>query len=347
MEVMLLSISSQVSKTERDLSNKRRTENLFVASSYSAIQAAVAALPLKEAELQLNKIVIGIDGVIDDDVDKIEDYEINMVVVRTEDGESQSFDEVVMTAPLGWLKRNIEIFTPPIPDNLETAIKGIGYGNLEKVYIRFPTAFWDGPSSSDIDPKDRHTMVHWSSPTYASISNPEYWQQECFSLAALPSPHNQPILLFYLFGPNSQYLTSELARRDHVTQKDFLAEFFRPYIRLLPNYKDGGQECEPEAFLPTMWSQDALAGFGSYCNFQTGATQADKDIETMRHGIPERGVWLAGEHTAPFVALGTVTGAYWSGEGVAQRIVESYGMERVDESTFGNESTKGPGEMGA
>lgn len=30
---------------------------------------------------------------------------------------------------------------------------------------------------------------------------------------------------------------------------------------------------------------------------------------------------MAGEHTAPFVALGTVTGAYWSGEGVARRIV--------------------------
>jgi hypothetical protein len=42
----------------------------------------------------------------------------------------------------------------------------------------------------------------------------------------------------------------------------------------------------------------------------------------MRTGVPAEGVWLAGEHTAPFVALGTVTGAYWSGEGVARRIVQ-------------------------
>lgn len=35
---------------------------------------------------------------------------------------------------------------------------------------------------------------------------------------------------------------------------------------------------------------------------------------------------FAGEHTAPFVALGTVTGAYWSGESVAQRIANAYGM---------------------
>lgn len=36
----------------------------------------------------------------------------------------------------------------------------------------------------------------------------------------------------------------------------------------------------------------------------------------------ERGVWFAGEHTAPFVGLGTTSGAYWSGEAVAGRICE-------------------------
>ena len=47
----------------------------------------------------------------------------------------------------------------------------------------------------------------------------------------------------------------------------------------------------------------------------------DKDIEVLRQGLPEQGVWIAGEHTAPFVALGTVTGAFWSGEAVAKRVV--------------------------
>lgn len=43
----------------------------------------------------------------------------------------------------------------------------------------------------------------------------------------------------------------------------------------------------------------------------------------MRAGVPEEGIWLAGEHTAPFVALGTVTGAYWSGEDVARRVIRA------------------------
>lgn len=71
---------------------------------------------------------------------------------------------------------------------------------------------------------------------------------------------------------------------------------------------------------------DNLAGNGSYSNFPTGLEQGDKDIEVMREGIPGRGIWFAGEHTSPFVAIGTVTGAYWSGEGVAKRIAEAYGF---------------------
>ena len=54
--------------------------------------------------------------------------------------------------------------------------------------------------------------------------------------------------------------------------------------------------------------------------------QLDKDIEALREGMPEQGIWFAGEHTAPFVALGTVTGAWWSGEGVGKRIAGLYGL---------------------
>ena len=59
--------------------------------------------------------------------------------------------------------------------------------------------------------------------------------------------------------------------------------------------------------------------------------QLDRDIEALREGLPDRGIWFAGEHTAPFVALGTVTGAWWSGEGVGRRIAAVYGLERKEE----------------
>lgn len=38
----------------------------------------------------------------------------------------------------------------------------------------------------------------------------------------------------------------------------------------------------------------------------------------------ERGTWLADEHAAPFQALGTILGAYWSGEIIARNFGSCY-----------------------
>lgn len=81
--------------------------------------------------------------------------------------------------------------------------------------------------------------------------------------------------------------------------------------------------------MSTEWAKDEFSGFGSYCNIQVGAKDAAGDMKAMRLGVPERRLWFAGEHTAPFEELGTVAGAYLSGEGVALRILEGYGVKGV------------------
>ncbi|KAK3190888.1 hypothetical protein K4F52_003205 [Lecanicillium sp. MT-2017a] len=112
-----------------------------------------------------------------------------------------------------------------------------------------------------------------------------------------------------------------------------MVDFFSPDYCLLPNYAADDPNCVPVCALATNWQNDELAGNGSYTNFKTSPslpeggceTQLD-DIRAMRHGMPERGIWLAGEHTAPFVAIGKSTGAYWSGESVAMRILATNGL---------------------
>ncbi len=52
-------------------------------------------------------------------------------------------------------------------------------------------------------------------------------------------------------------------------------------------------------------------------------TDAADDVKAIRHGMPEQHIYFAGEHTAPFDGLGTVAGAYTSGEKIARRIIES------------------------
>ena len=56
--------------------------------------------------------------------------------------------------------------------------------------------------------------------------------------------------------------------------------------------------------LATKWQADDIAGNGSYGNFQLGLEHGDEDVECMRDkdGMWKKALWLAGEHTAPFIA---------------------------------------------
>ena len=151
------------------------------------------------------------------------------------------------------------------------------------------------------------------------------------NLAALPDKTAHPTLLFYIYGPCAKHIASLASTNTNKatseTERDrLLTSFFEPYISRLPNYDPSSPACQPTGVLATAWASDEFAGYGSYANFQVGLEKGDEDIEVMRKGMPERRLWFAGEHTAPFVALGTSTGAYWSGEGVARRIVEADGV---------------------
>ena len=51
-------------------------------------------------------------------------------------------DRVVVTLPLGVLQVEDVRFTPPLPPEKETAIKGLGAGHVDKVVLRFRERFW-------------------------------------------------------------------------------------------------------------------------------------------------------------------------------------------------------------
>lgn len=194
-----------------------------------------------------------------------------------------------------------------------------------QVYINFPRAFW--LSDKDKAEDQFSGFTHWMSPAYASDTNPQKWNQEAVNMNTLPKSCSHPTLLFYFYGDQSLKLAEDLAALPSETEKhDYLVRFFKPYYSRLPYYKEGSKDCIPVSSLATNWVLDELAGNGSYSTFRTGLKEGDKDIEVMREGLPSRSLWFAGEHTAPFVALGTVTGAYWSGEAVGKRIADAYGM---------------------
>ena len=314
------------------------TENWFLASSYKRILENVRDECMAVAEVQLNTKITSIDSIPSN-------AESPGVLLTADDGSVHFFDEVVTTTPLGWLKRNLSAFRPQLPRSVTSSINHIGYGRLEKVYINFPHAFWQprGPKA------EKPFIIQFLAPAYVPKHNHERWPIECVSLAALPEGCDHATLLFYVNGPCSEYVTTLVQDSEPGSQEHFekLQDFFSPYYSRLSNYD--ADTCRPISFCSTDWQNDEFAGNGSYTTFQTsdyekdGLVELDKDIDVLRIGCPERNLWFAGEHTAPTLALGTTTGAYWSGEAVAERIAKVYSLDdekRTDISSVLNGVSK-------
>lgn len=286
---------------------------MFVASNYSAILERISRPALERASIKLATKVVAIEA----PTERLPDHPI---LVVTEDGARLEFDEVVMTTPLGWLQNHLDRFKPPLPQRLESAIHHLKLSQLEKVFITFPSAFWISDKTSDSFP----SYTNWLSPKYASETNPEAWPQEIWNLAAFREPDSHPTILFYLYGDCSRYIVNSTHDKSKVEKDKFISEFFYPYYSRLPGFNPSNPDCTPSAILASQWMKDELNGYGSYCNFQVGIEEADKDVEAIRAGCPNRRLWFSGEHAAPFEECGTVAGAYLSGEATGRRILETY-----------------------
>jgi len=53
------------------------------------------------------------------------------------------FDAVIVTVPLGVLKAGTITFKPALPERKKQAIDRLGFGVLDKLYLRFDDIFWD------------------------------------------------------------------------------------------------------------------------------------------------------------------------------------------------------------
>ncbi|CAO1599284.1 hypothetical protein XANCAGTX0491_003017 [Xanthoria calcicola] len=284
-------------------------DDCFIPTNYKKIIARIAAVPLAQAEIRFETLMTSVEN---------RTGEMRPVCVTTSDGKAQYFDDVVITTPLGWLKQHKESIHRLHP-RIASAIDSMSFGRLEKVLIEFPTAFWEyADGQTDLD--DLVSFVHWLSPLRPNQSNPRQWRLECVSFHAFEAPYRRNILLFYTFGDCSTHITSSIRGLEGTIRDDWLRDFFEPYYSTLPGY---AAIHTPKRFLATEWCNDDLAGNGCYCNFQVGMTDAARDVEAIRHGMPEQHIYFAGEHTAPFDGLGTVAGAYTSGEKIATRIIGS------------------------
>lgn len=206
-------------------------DNYFVASTYKRILAYVSKAAQTHADIKFNQPVVRIDAPPRDSNQTTDQHQ---VTVTTAPGDQHRFDEVVITCPLGWLKRNTTAFNPPLPDRLLEAINNISYGRLEKVYITFPRAFWH--HEEEATTPQTPVFAQFLEPTYTPHPENVQWNQECLSLASLPRSSAHPTLLFYTYGPCATHIVNQLTPY-HPSSPEYtqtLTTFLQPFYSRLP-----------------------------------------------------------------------------------------------------------------
>jgi polyamine oxidase len=208
------------------------------------------------------------------------------VRVRGADGTSEEGSHVVVTVPLGVLKRGAPRFSPTLPPDRLAAIGRLGFGRFEKVALRFDEPFWRAAGFP-------HLMVF--------PRDPGEWMVWVLGLDAFGAGPALVILVFHSVAGRLLAAGPDAAARWAL---GMLAEAT-------------GHPCpEPKAVAVTSWASDPCSG-GAYTHIPPGASPADADLL----GEPVGGRLLfAGEHTQS-ARLAYADGALTSGIREAKRLL--------------------------
>jgi monoamine oxidase len=208
------------------------------------------------------------------------------VRVRSDDGTSEEGSHVVVTVPLGVLKRDVLRFSPALTPDRLAAIERLGFGRYEKVALRFDEPFWRaaGLPHAMIFPRDPEAPAVWAI------------GQDAFGAG--------PVLVFHVFHSAAGHVLGVTADDAAQWALDLLAEAI------------GSPLPAPAAVEVTSWATDSYSG-GAYTHIPPGASPADADLL----GEPIGGRLLfAGEHTQS-ARMAYADGAMTSGIREAKRLL--------------------------
>ncbi len=206
------------------------------------------------------------------------------VTVTMEDDTFRAASAIV-TVSVGVLQSSDFRIEPPLPDPVRGALGRLTMNAFEKVFLRFPTKFWD----------DGVYAVRQQGPAAD-------WWHSWYDLTSL---HGTPTLLTFMAGPAAQALK---ASDDATIVASALAQLRQLY---------GPSVTEPTRAHVTRWQDDPFSR-GSYAYMTRGSTTDDHDdLATPIGGV----LHLAGEATWTDDPA-TVTAALCSGHRAAERVAQ-------------------------
>jgi monoamine oxidase len=211
------------------------------------------------------------------------DWSTGGATVTTDFG-TVTADRIVITVPVGVLQSDDFTIDPPLPQPVAGALSRLRMNAFEKIFLRFPTKFWD----------DDVYVIRQQGPEGR-------WWHSWYDLTAL---HGTPTLLTFAAGPAAEE-TRDWGEAEIV--ESVLVQLRRLY---------GDRVQKPVYVHITDWQDDPFA-HGSYAYMTVGSTTDDHDVLAT----PVGGVLhLAGEATWTEDPA-TVAAAMCSGHRAAQNIL--------------------------
>ncbi len=227
------------------------------------------------------RLSMGVDVRLEHVVSHIERSSAGVLV--TTDRGQVSADRAVVTVPVGVLKSEEFVITPPLPEPVSGALERLEMNNFEKIILRFPTKFWD----------DGVYAIRWQ-------GEGSVWWHSWYDLTAIDGV---PALLTFAAGPAAV----ETRGWSEAQLVDSVLSALRDIY---------GDKVEPPTRVSvTNWRDDPFAR-GSYAYMTVGSEIEDHE----RLATPVDGVLhIAGEATWGDDPA-TVTAALLSGHRAAERI---------------------------
>lgn len=195
---------------------------------------------------------------------------------------------VVVTVPLGILKKNHIEFRPPLSSDYIHSIQEIGFGSFNKVFFELeqPLPFRLKSSVENI--------------------SDFYWNDtDCFNILDLSKIYQKPTYLMLFGGDKSNFIDNSTDRE----VSDFIFNSLQKQFDRIPN--------KPKKIIVTRWGVDPY----SYGSFSFPSLNHTDDLIKILHKPIRKLIFFAGEHCSLKYA-GTVHGAYLSGCEVAEKILK-------------------------
>jgi len=194
-------------------------------------------------------------------------------------------DAVVLTVPLGVLKRHSIAFRPPLPERKLQAIQRVGYGRLNKLVLVFPEPFWRTAAT-----------------TYIGYAGPKGHFYMFIDVSAVSGV---PTLVAMLPGRFAEAV-------EKTPDSAVVLEAMDILCRIFPDSCPDG----PTAYTLTRWGNDPYS-WGSYSYMAVGSTE--RDLYALAQPVGSS-LFFAGEATCPECPA-TVHGAYISGRRMACQVI--------------------------